>query len=126
MTTVTTQEIAQFRSTFANYPQAMQALDLIEDCDGDLEDATMTLAIKVAQQPEIDNSEWLDNLARKWRAVICQQELRGDLLEGSVDKLMEQIQKMPTFPTILATPVLIYVFKQGIPDFCRPLDFIIE
>ncbi|MBE9215941.1 hypothetical protein IQ247_25310 [Plectonema cf. radiosum LEGE 06105] len=126
MTTVTTQEIAQFRSTFANYPQAMQALDLIEDCDGDLEDATMTLAIKVGQQPEIDNSEWLDNLARKWRAVICQQELRGDLLEGSVDKLMEEIQKIPTFPTILATPVLIYVFKQGIPDFCRPLDFIIE
>ncbi|NJM22986.1 MAG: hypothetical protein HC836_07580 [Richelia sp. RM2_1_2] len=126
MTTVTTQEIAQFRSTFANYPQAMQALDLIEDCDGDLEDATMTLAIKVGQQPEIDNSEWLDNLARKWRAVICQQELRGDLLEGSVDKLMEQIQKMPTFPTILATPVLIYVFKQGISDFCSPLDFIIE
>ncbi|MGF1672676.1 MAG: hypothetical protein ACFCUV_03205 [Rivularia sp. (in: cyanobacteria)] len=126
MTTVTTEEIAQFRSTFANYPQAMQALDLIEDCDGDLEDATMTLAIKAGQQPEIDNSEWLDNLARKWRAVICQQELRGDLLEGSVDKLMEQIQKMPTFPTILATPVLLYVFKQGIPNFCRPLDSIIE
>ncbi|MEA5597984.1 hypothetical protein [Rivularia sp. UHCC 0363] len=126
MTTVTTQEIAKFRSTFANYPQAMQALDLIEDCDGDLEDATMTLAIKAGQQPEIENSEWLDSLARKWRSLICQSELRADLLEGSVDKLMEQIQKNPTFPTILATPVLLYVFKQGIPDFCEPLDSVIE
>lgn len=122
MTTVTPQEIAKFRSTFANYPQAMQSLDLIEDCEGDLEDAAMTLAIKAGQQPEIANSEWLDSLAKKWRAIICQQELRGDLLEGSVDKLMEQMQKTPSFPSVLIAPVLIYVFKQGIPDFCKPLD----
>ncbi len=126
MTTVTPQEIAKFRSTFANYPQAMQALDLIEDCEGDLEDAAMTLAIKAGQQPELTNSEWLDGLAKKWRALICQQELRSDLLSGSVDKLMEQIEKRPTFPTVLVTPVLLYVFKQGIEDFCQVLDSVTE
>lgn len=126
MTTVTPQEIARFRSTFANYPQAMQGLDLIEDCEGDLEDAAMTLAIKAGQQPEIANSEWLDSLAKKWRAVICQEEWRSDLLEGSVDKLMQKIQKMPTFPDILVAPVLLYVFKRGIADFCEPLDSVTE
>ncbi|MEL6460381.1 MAG: hypothetical protein AAFX46_11260 [Cyanobacteria bacterium J06636_27] len=126
MTTVTTQEIAKFRSTFANYPPALQALDLIEDCDGDLEDAAMNLAIKAGQQPEIANSEWLDSLAKKWRSLICQQEYRSDLESGSVDKLMEQIQKTPTFPTVLVTPVLLYVFKQGIPEFCEPLDLVKE
>ena len=126
MTTVTSQEIARFRSTFANYPPALQALDLIEDCDGDLEDAAMTLAIKAGQQPDIGNSEWLDSLAKKWRSLICQEEWRADLLEGSVDKLMEQIQKTPTFPSVLVTPVLLYVFKQGIPEFCEPLDLVIE
>ena len=126
MTTVTSQEIAQFRSTFANYPPALQGLDLISDCDGDLEDAAMTLAIKAGQQPEIANSEWLDSLAKKWRSLICQQEYRTDLAEGSVDKLMEQIQKNPTFPTVLVTPVLLYVFKQGIPEFCEPLDLVTE
>lgn len=126
MTTVTSQEIAQFRSTFANYPPALQALDLIEDCDGDLEDAAMNLAIKAGQQPEIANSEWLDSLAKKWRSLICQQEYRSDLESGSVDKLMEQIQKTPTFPTVLVTPVLLYVFKQGIPQFCEPLDLVTE
>ncbi|WP_414619896.1 hypothetical protein [Calothrix sp. CCY 0018] len=126
MTTVTSQEIAQFRSKFANYPPALQALDLIEDCDGDLEDAAMTLAIKAGQQPEIGNSEWLDSLAKKWRSLICQQEWRADLAEGSVDKLIEQIQKTPTFPTVLVTPVLLYVFKQGIPEFCEPLDLVTE
>jgi hypothetical protein len=126
MTTVTSQEIAQYRSTFANYPPALQALDLIADCDGDLEDAAMTLAIKAGQQPEIANSEWLDSLAKKWRSLICQQEWRSDLVEGSVDKLMDQIKKTPTFPTVLVTPVLLYVFKQGIPEFCEPLDLVTE
>lgn len=46
MTKVTAQEIAQFRSQLAENSTVMEALDVIEDCDGDLEDATMTLAIR--------------------------------------------------------------------------------
>ncbi|MDH6089728.1 hypothetical protein [Umezakia ovalisporum] len=122
MTTVTSHEIALFRSQLADDPTAMEALDLIEDCDGDLEDAAMTLAIRSGQQPEMTNSEWLDAMARKWRAVICQQEYREDLLSDSLVKIIEVLKKMPTFPTILATPVLIYILKQGINDFCQPLD----
>jgi hypothetical protein len=102
----------------------MEALDLIEDCDGDLEDAAMSLAIRAGQEPEIANSEWLDALARKWRAVICQQEFREDLQNGSVTGIMEHLKTMPNFPRILATPVLMYIFKQGINNFCEPLDLL--
>jgi hypothetical protein len=122
MTKVTSKEIAQFRSQLAEDPQAMEALDLIEDCDGDLEDAAMTLAIRVGQEPELANSEWLDALARKWRTVICEQDYRQDLLNDSIPELIAQLQKMPTFPKILATPVLLYVLKQGVNNFCEPLD----
>ena len=83
MTIVTSQEIALFRSQLADDSTAMEALDLIEDCDGDLEDAAMTLAIRAGQEPGMTNSEWLDAIARKWRAVICQPEYREDLLNGS-------------------------------------------
>lgn len=124
MTTVTSQEIAQFRSQLADNPKAMEALDLIEDCEGDLEDAAMTLAIKAGQEPERANSEWLDALARKWRAVICQEEFRDNLLDGSVNQMMEHLKTMPAFPQILATPVLIYVLKQGVNNFCEPLDLL--
>ena len=102
--------------------RAMEALDLIEDCEGDLEDAAMTLAIRAGQQPERANSEWLDALARKWRAVICEQEYREDLLNSSILEMMEHLKTMPTFPKILATPVLIYILKQGVNNFCEPLD----
>src|SRR5919199_1338306 len=113
MTEVTAKEIAQFRSQVADDFTAMEALDIIEECEGDLEDAAMTLAIRAGQEPEIANSEWLDALARKWRAVICQQDFRDDLLNGSVKGIMEYLKTMPTFPNMLATPVLIYVLKKG-------------
>ncbi|MBE9036729.1 hypothetical protein [aff. Roholtiella sp. LEGE 12411] len=122
MTQVTSKEIAQFRSQLADDLIALEALDLIEDCDGDLEDAAMTLAIRAGQQPERANSEWLDALARKWRAVICEQEYREELLNSSLQEMMEHLKTMPTFPKILATPVLIYVLKQGVNNFCEPLD----
>ncbi|MFH7027858.1 MAG: hypothetical protein ACHBN1_21295 [Heteroscytonema crispum UTEX LB 1556] len=122
MTTVTSIEIAQFRSQLADDPRAMEALDLIEDCEGDLEDAAMTLAIRIGQEPERANSEWLDALARKWRAVICQEEFRDDLVNGSLKGMMEHLKTMPGFPKILATPVLMYVLKQSVNNFCEPLD----
>ncbi|MGI8504345.1 MAG: hypothetical protein ACR2LR_24900 [Hassallia sp.] len=124
MTTVTSQEIAQFRSQLADNPKAMEALDLIEDCEGDLEDAAMTLAIKAGQEPERANSEWLDALAKKWRAVICQEEFRDNLLDGSVNQMMEYLKTIPAFPQILAAPVLIYVLKQSVNNFCEPLDLL--
>ncbi|MDZ7960803.1 MAG: hypothetical protein RMY34_23470 [Aulosira sp. DedQUE10] len=124
MTTVTSQEIAQFRSQLTDDARAMEVLDLIEDCEGDLEDATMTLAIKAGQEPERANSEWLDALARKWRAVICEQGFREELLSGSAKGMMAYLYTMPTFPKVLAVPVLIYVIKQGVNNFCEPLDLL--
>ena len=122
MTTVTSQEIALFRSQLADDSRAMEALDLIEDCDGDLEDAAMSLAIRAGQEPGMTNSEWLDAMARKWRAVVCEPEYREDLLNNSLITVMERLKTMPSFPQILAVPVLIYILKQGVPDFCQPMD----
>ncbi|MDF5723937.1 MAG: hypothetical protein PUP91_26435 [Rhizonema sp. PD37] len=122
MTTVTLQEIAQFRSQLADNSKAMEALDLIEDCEGDLEDAAMTLAIKAGQEPQRANSEWLDALARQWRSVICRPEFRDELLNGSIKGLTEHLKTISTFPDTLATPVLIYILKQGANNFCELLD----
>ncbi|WP_017317020.1 hypothetical protein [Mastigocladopsis repens] len=124
MTKVTAKEIAQIRSQVAEDLTSMEALDLIEECEGDLEDAAMTLAIRAGQEPERGNSEWLDAVARRWRTVICQQEFRDDLLNGSVKAMMEHLKTMPTFPNDLAMPVLIYVLKKGVNNFCEPLDLV--
>ncbi|MBA3923021.1 MAG: hypothetical protein H0X31_15525 [Nostocaceae cyanobacterium] len=122
MTTVTSIEIAQFRSQLAEDEGVMAALDVIEDCEGDLEDAAMSLAIRVGQEPGRANAEWLDALCRKWRTVICQPEFRQDLLNGSLQGMLHQLTANRTFPKILAAPVLMYVLKQGANHFCEPLD----
>ncbi|MBD1807386.1 MAG: hypothetical protein KME25_09980 [Symplocastrum torsivum CPER-KK1] len=122
MTIITSQEIAQFRSELANNPDAMKALDTIEDCEGNLEDAAIALAIRAGQQPQRDNAEWLDALARKCRAVICQKEFREDLLNGSFAPVVAYLGATPLLPGILATPVLMYVMRQGVDNFCEPLE----
>jgi hypothetical protein len=122
MTIVTAQEIAKFRSELANNPEAIRALDIIEECEGDLEDAAIALAIRAGQQPQRDNAEWLDALARKCRSVICQKEFRQDLLNGNYAPMVRYLAETPLLPPILATPVLMYVVRQGINLFCEPLD----
>lgn len=122
MTIVNDQKIAQFRSELSNNPEAMKALDAIEDCEGNLEDAAIALAIRAGQQPQRDNAEWLDALARKCRAVICQKEFREDLLKGRFGPIVRYLTETPLIPGILATPVLMYVIQQGVNEFCQPID----
>jgi hypothetical protein len=122
MTIVTPQEIAEFRSQLADYPDALKSLDAIEDCEGDIEDAAMVLAIRVGQQPETANSEWLDILAKKCRAVICQEEYRKDMVNGNLAAIAQYLAATKLCPAILVIPVLMYVFQQGANKFCQPLD----
>ncbi|WLT39856.1 hypothetical protein NON20_11050 [Synechocystis sp. B12] len=70
MTTITSQAIARYRDQLAHCPEAMQALDTIEDCEGNLEDAALTLGIQVGQQP--DRNDWLEGLAKRCRVAICE------------------------------------------------------
>ena len=75
MVILTSQEIAQFRSQLSEYPQALEALDTIEDCEGDIEDAAISLAIQVGQTPTTSEN-WLDGVAKRYRVTICNQEYR--------------------------------------------------
>ncbi len=122
MTQVKPEAIAQFRTELADYPDAIAALKEIEECEGDLEDAAMVLAIRVGQQPDIANSEWLDSLAKKCRAVICQEEYRNALVNGTFAPIMGHLAATRLCPALLITPVLMYVVQQGVNSFCEPLD----
>jgi hypothetical protein len=118
---VTTQEIARYRSELANYPEALFALDMIEDCEGDLQDAAISLGIQVGQQP--DRTDYLDGLAKRCRVAICQESFRKDLLDGKLAPVVEYLIEAKICPAILVTPIVIYAFQQGVNDFCEPLSF---
>ncbi|WP_088893718.1 hypothetical protein [Leptolyngbya ohadii] len=118
---LTLAEIAQFRSQLSEDPIALRALDMIEDCEGDLEDAAITLALQVGQEPN-RSDQWLDGLAKRWRVFICQSEARSSATEGSIAELVKALSVETTLPSVLATPIAIYVAKTGVEGFCKPLE----
>lgn len=120
MTIISSQEIAQYRSALAAYPEALVALDAIEDCEGHLEDAAISLGIQAGLQP--DRIDWLDGLAKRYRVTICQEEIKADLSNSRLARAVANLIETEVCPVLLATPVLIYVVKTGVNDFCEPLD----
>ncbi len=116
------QIIEELRVQFADLPEAIASLETIADCEGDLEDAAMTLAIRVGQHPDINNSEWLDGLAKKCRVAICQSGFRNDMVNGNFMPIFEYFVKLKVCPKLLILPVLIYVHECGVNRFCQPLD----
>lgn len=121
MVQLTTIEINEYRNQLANYQDAMIALDAIEDSEGNLEDAATSLAIQVGQQ--IDRVDWLDGLAKRCRVAICEENFRSDLAENKIFPVISYLLESKLCPPLLVTPVVIYVLKLGIDDFCEPLNF---
>jgi hypothetical protein len=119
---VSSAEIKRLQSALADYPAALIALATIADCEGDIEDAAMTLGIRAGQQPGLDNSAWLSAVAKRCRAVLCQEDLRLDLMNGNWMTALHLLQTQKICPDILAVPVLLYVEDLGINRFCEPLD----
>ncbi len=122
MVILTSQEIAQFRSQIAEYPTALEALDTIEDCEGDVEDAAISMAIQVGQMPTT-SEKWLDGLAKRCRVAICQKDYRQDLIQGNIAATVEYLMQQKICPELLVAPVVIYVVKTGVSSFCEPLEY---
>ncbi len=116
------QIIEELQFQFADIPEAIASLETIADCEGNLEDAAITLAIRVGQQPDINNSEWLDGLAKKCRVAICQAEFRNEMVDGSFIGLFQHFVQIKICPKLLILPVLLYVHECGVNRFCQPLD----
>jgi hypothetical protein len=110
MITLTPQEIAQYREQLDN-PEALAALDLIADCNGNLEDATSLILMRDGREQfrEVD----LEELVNKCHDVICSEP---------TEDFIGLINVISTFlppPISLAVPVALYVLKIGIKNFCR-------
>jgi hypothetical protein len=122
MSKIDLQIVTELQVQFADLPDAIASLETIADCEGDLEDAAMALAIRVGQQPDINNSEWLDGLAKKCRVAICRSEFRNDMVDGNFMPLFQHFIQAKICPKLLILPVLLYAHEQGINRFCQPLD----
>jgi hypothetical protein len=118
---ITPAEIDQFRQELADIVPALVALDMIEACEGDVEDAAISLAIRIGQEP--DTSErWLEGVAKRWRPVMCQPHTLALSPLEQVTAIVETLTTQTDIPPALVAPVAIFVFKTGLSQFCQPLS----
>jgi len=116
MITVTPEEITQFRSQLVDSPEALAALDAIEECKGYLEDAVRLLVMRETAQ-EADRS--LNDLLEKCRQFICQEEVRQFLESGLIAPIVEPLAVSAGIPLGTATALSICVLKLGAKKFCK-------
>ncbi|MBE9098158.1 hypothetical protein [Vacuolonema iberomarrocanum] len=121
MITLTTDEIETYRAQFADNSAVLRTLDVIEDCEGNLEDAAIDLALKVGQEPT-ESERWLEGFAKRWRVQLCQLHLRRHVQEGRMGDAMSVLVEMTNLPISLAIALLIYAQKTGLEEFCQPLN----
>jgi len=119
MITVTPEEITQFSSQLVDSPEALAALDAIEECKGNLEAAAQLIAVETTDT-EVSlrgDSNYLEKLAQKLSKIICQEEF-DDLMTGVLTAAIATLAASGNIPVALATPVVIYVAKIGVRQFC--------
>lgn len=121
MISLTPEEITQLKNRLADYPDATDALQEIEDCDGDLEDAAISLALRSDQEPD-SNEQWLASFSKRYRHIVCQEQFREAIAAGQLSTLITYLDQETDCPKLIAPMVAIYVFKHGVQDFCRSFD----
>ncbi len=116
MSTITQEEIEQFRQQLRDYPNALGALDVIEESEGNLEDAAQVIVLEAGEE-EVQ-SDLLEKLSRRCRNVICQEDTKEEL-PVLVAAITEFLASSSGFPPGLATPIAIFVTKIGLKKFCQ-------
>lgn len=133
MTTVTFEEIAESHYALSDYPEASYALKVIEECEGNLEDAFEVLIIESESEGEgtrLGFGTSLEQLAKKCRDVICQEEFQEEMVDEFSRELLNtlvpivtaQLTLMGNLPAALAIPVVMFVIKRNIKSFCKSYD----
>ena len=118
-TQLTTEKIAQYRVELADNTDALAALDVIEECEGNLQDAIILMRMReTGTEPDksLDLLD-LDELATKCRPFICSAKTK------KVFKLIGIVAGCLQFPVTLVVPVVLFVVEDiGLDAFCKETD----
>lgn len=126
----------QWRNALADYPDVLKAIDTVEDCEGDLADAAITLALQARLEPD-GSADWLMRFAKRFRPVICRADCRQQLAAYPPDispdqtpdqtsdaklqvvSLVRYLVAESDCPSLLVFPVALWVLRQGQEIFCQ-------
>ena len=117
-TKVSLEEISNYREQFADYSEALDSLDLIEENNGDLKQSASLLALEYGLSISKNVPNVLDELAQKCRGTICNEVFIDELMTGLLTAGVASLTASGQIPAALATPVVIYLAKVGVKNWC--------
>lgn len=116
---VTPEEIANYRSQLADDSKALADLDVIERCEGDLEQAARILARRADIEDVRAGITW-ESALKQARQVVCDEKfkegLAPDLIGGIISALITAGN--PVLVAV-ATPCAGYIVKVSLTEFCN-------
>lgn len=119
MTTVTQEEIEQFREQLRDYSGALVDLEVIERCEGDLERAARVLARRSGVEEVRAGANWQLAL-QKARELVCDDKFKDGLAPGLIGGLIGTLAASGSpILVAVATPVAIYITQVSIEAFCK-------
>ena len=127
-TQLTSEQIAQYRIEFADNENALIALDVIEEWEGDLADAAESIATRNGIEGVEDNADfrWFVIVLNKCRDSICQpkyENLREKYLPVLIPPLTDVIAGCfmctPGVAGLLSAIVTVYIQEEGMDKFCQ-------
>lgn len=121
---LTIKEIEEFKHQLEMIPEALEVMNLIEENNGDLDLSTKLILIAEDSDEMSDRSmsEFTEKLAQKFKHIICQEEFSDDLMSGLLTAAISYIAVNAAISIALATPIVIYLSKTGIRNFCTSRD----
>ncbi|MGD1875013.1 MAG: hypothetical protein ACFB02_18395 [Mastigocoleus sp.] len=125
---ITEQELTNFRSTFADYPEALSGLDKLESCDNNLDAAAEAIALengyinnirnstaKLSVQGELDQG-FLDGITEQAQKIICH-KYSDDVLD-----IFKELRQFLPFPISIAALLAIKIVEIGVENFCTSFE----
>jgi len=116
MIKISTEELSQLRSQLSDREGSAIALNVIQECEGYLEDAIAILMVReMGEEP--DRSQ--NKLLLKCQKIICQEEFREELGSGLLVVVIETLSSSCGIPPGIGTAIGIYIYKLGIKKCCE-------
>jgi len=129
MTVVTKTKIEQYREQLLkDYPEALVALDVIEEYEGNLAEAAKAIAIRNDIEGVADYGllDWFSGMLEECRDFICQpkyENLRENYLPALIPPLADCSARSlgcpPGVAAIIAVPFAAYIKEEGMEKFCK-------